>query len=313
MDKEESPIFVVGMPRSGTTLISAMLTSHPNIAISPETHFLSEWIRRYRRLDVRREKDFNKFWGRFGDSSFFRNLQLDAETVRNQILSSGDHDYKDIFSTILKLYAEKKNKRRWGEKTPTHYAHIHQLLEWHPESRIVYMVRDPRAVVASRLDMSEKYPLSWWHPRTVEDISFQWRNSINILNYWANDNRIYPIIYEKLIQDTLSELRRLCGFIGEEYSLSMLSYTEVAKDLVANDPWKESVFKPIIADSIDKWRLKLLTDEISTIEYVSRKGMNQFMYQMVGKPHGFFKKFRLNIANTIRIVKMKLIKRTSLL
>jgi hypothetical protein len=313
MDSEESPIFVVGMPRSGTTLISAMLTAHRNIAISPETHFLSEWMRRYHRLDVRREKDFNKFWGRFSNSSFFRNLYLDAETTRNMILSSGDHDYKDIFSAILKLYAEKKGKRRWGEKTPTHYAHIQQLLEWYPESRIVYMVRDPRAVIASRLDMSEKYPLSWWYPRTVDDIAVQWQDSIDILDHWANDNRVYPVLYEKLVQDTLSELRRVCDFIGEEYFSSMMDYIAVSKDLVGNEPWKEAVFKPIKGDSIDKWRLTLSTDEISTIEYLNRKGMNQHLYQRVGKPHGLFKKFRLNISNTIRTFKMKIIKRSSLL
>jgi hypothetical protein len=309
MDSEESPIFVVGMPRSGTTLISAMLTAHPNIAISPETHFLSEWLRRYRRLDVRRERDFDKFWGRFSSSSFFSNLKLDAEGTRNQILSSGDHDYKGIFSTILRLYAEKKGKRRWGEKTPTHYAHINQLLEWFPGSRIVFMVRDPRAVVASRLNMSAKYTLSWWHPRTVDDIAVQWQDSIDVLDHWANDNRVYPILYEKLIKETINELRKLSDFIGEEYYPSMMNYIQVADDLVGKEPWKETVLKTITIDSVDKWRAQLSTDEIFIIEHFTRKGMNQYRYERIARLSGIFKIFFLNFLLTVRKLKRIFIKR----
>jgi hypothetical protein len=309
MDREESPIFVVGMPRSGTTLISAMLTAHPNIAISPETHFLSEWMRRYRCLDVRMERDFDKFWGKFSNSQFFRNLQLDAEDTRDQILSSGDHDYRDIFSAILRLYAEKKDKRRWGEKTPTHYAHIKQLLEWFPEARIIFTVRDPRAVVASRLNMSKKYPFSWWDSRTADDIAFQWQDSIDILDHWANDNRVYPVLYEKLVKETINELRKLCDFIGEEYSTSMMNYIEVANDLVSNEPWKDAVLKTITIDSVDNWRAQLSTDKVSVIEHFSRKGMNQYRYEKIAKPSGIFKIYFMNLLSKMRRLKRIFVKR----
>jgi len=301
------------MPRSGTTLISAMLTAHPNIAISPETHFLSEWVRRYRRLDVRREKDFNKFWGKFSNSSFFRNLHLDAETTRNEILSSGDHEYKDIFSTILKLYAEKKGKRRWGEKTPTHYVHVQKLLEWYPESRIVYMVRDPRAVVASRLNMSEKYPFSWWKSRTVDDMAIQWQDSIDILDRWNNDSRVHFILYEELVQKTLKELKRLCGFIREEYSYSMMSYMEVADDLVGKEPWKETVIKPITVESVDKWQSQLLPRQIAIIEYLTNRGIRKYQYPEFGKELGFFDKLWLKAINSVRRFKRVLLKTESIL
>jgi hypothetical protein len=313
MVEEELPIFVVGMPRSGTTLISAMLTAHPNIAISPETHFLSEWLKGSRRLDVSREKDFDKFWGRFSNSSFFRNLQLDAETTKDYIRSSGNHDYRDIFSTMLRLYAQKKGKKRWGEKTPTHYAHIKQLLEWFPESRIVYMVRDPRAVVASRLSMSKKYPLSWWSSRAVDDIAIQWQYSIDILDRWINDKHIHFILYEKLIKETPEELKRLCNFIGEEYSPSMMSYDEVADDLVGKEPWKETVIKPITVESIDKWQSQLLPLQVAIIEYLTNRGMRKYQYRVFGETLGLFHKLWLNALNLARRFKRILLKTESIL
>ncbi|MDB9823375.1 sulfotransferase [Deltaproteobacteria bacterium] len=232
---------------------------------------------------------------------------------RNQVLSSGDHNYRDIFSTILRLYAEKKGKKRWGEKTPTHYAHIKQLLEWYPESRIVYMVRDPRAVVASRLTMSKKYPLSWWYSRTVDDIATQWQDSIDILDRWTNDYRIHFILYEKLVQETLKELKRLCDFIGEEYSYSMMSYIEVADDLVGKEPWKETVAKPITVESVEKWQSQLLPRQVAIIEYLANRGIRKYQYREFGKTLGLFHKLWLNTVNSIRRFKRVLLKTESIL
>ena len=144
------PVFVVGVPRSGTTLLSAMLNAHPDIAISPETFFL-EWALRRRDVDPREEQGFERFWDDYSASKSFESLGLDNAVLRNNLPAGGERTFVAIFASILQTYAEAHGEARCGEKTPRHYLYIDTLLEWFPRATVVFVVRDPRAVAASLL------------------------------------------------------------------------------------------------------------------------------------------------------------------
>src|SRR5688572_17181295 len=144
-----APIFVVGMSRSGTTLISSMLSAHPEVAISGETHFLNRWMReRVARPDLTR-KDFDRLWSRYTQSHQFRFLNLDPDAIAARIHASGSYHLAVVFAALLAQHGSTWGKPRVGEKTPGHDRSMTTLLDWYPDARIVYMLRDPRAVVAS--------------------------------------------------------------------------------------------------------------------------------------------------------------------
>jgi hypothetical protein len=263
------------MPRSGTTLLSAMLASHPHMAIAPETHFLSYWVVRFRRLDVRREKDFHCFWNHFSPGLHFQGLGLDADASRRRILLLAEHDYQDIFSALLRMYAEERGKARWGEKTPTHYLYLDALLRWFPRARILYVVRDPRAVVASRLRMP-------WRPRGVDDVAGQWRDSIRILDAWGDDGRVHEVRYEALVRAPEPTLRDVCEFLDEEYIPVMLEYTEAARPLIAGKPWNDDALQSPNRTNIDRWTSQLSPHDVAMIEYLAGKEMAGHGYELNG-------------------------------
>ena len=140
---ESSPIFIVGMPRSGTTLMSSLLAAHPQITIPlSETKFLCEWIKKDN--DSNAPQDFDSFWNDYIHSERFSYLGIDANNVLQKILSYEDITYGNIFNSILDEYAEKMDKKRWGEKTPDHWRFADVLLDWYPKAKVIWIVRDPK-------------------------------------------------------------------------------------------------------------------------------------------------------------------------
>lgn len=264
----ESPVFIVGVPRSGTTLVSSMLSAHPNIAISPETHFLNNWAKPNLENNLSSKQDIDSFWDCYSHSDRFSHLGLDANCVEAGFISTVEEfGYKAIFSTILQEYAHKLDKRRWGEKTPSHYLHIDTLLEWYPQARIIWMLRDPRSVVASLMKVD-------WASSYTHVNAKLWRDSAILFEKkWVEDNRVKLVKYESLVTDAENQLRKLCDFINEEYCPSMLEGRSSENSPIVNrSGWAKSylqqTLRPVDQNSLKKWKTALSSSQIAIIEYI---------------------------------------------
>lgn len=145
--------FIVGVPRSGTTLLSAILNRHSSIAVTPETHFfrilfddpiirqamlddLASGLRQYfDRLDsIRRDK--NEAW---------------APSVAEIIsFCNGDHRPENVFSALCRLLAKPKNDTLLIlEKTPSHLLHTDAIRKFFPKASVIHVIRDGRDVASS--------------------------------------------------------------------------------------------------------------------------------------------------------------------
>ncbi|MFG6096142.1 sulfotransferase [Leptothoe sp. ISB3NOV94-8A] len=264
----ESPIFIVGMPRSGTTLLTSMLSTHPRIAIAPETHYLCYWMRQYKNLKLSSDQDFDIFWQTLSHSQRFSYFGIDANKTRERILAKGSPSHQHIFAGWLEEYANAINKPRWGEKTPLHYQHLHQLFTWFPNAQAIWMLRDPRAVAASL----SKVP---WASNYIHIHAEQWHESLrNFERNWQRDSRVMLLRYEKLIQQPEQSLTTLCQFLGETYALEMLTArSEVNHPLINRQGWAvqhlQSVLEPISTNAIHKWQRELANHQIEIIDVLT--------------------------------------------
>jgi hypothetical protein len=171
MSELPQAVFVVGVSRSGTTLLRRVLESTSVIAVAGENHFVGhllarESARRYfKRLGdyrddgtIRRLVEF--LWsGEFQRQSKLREISpfwrwvvknLDRDDLEQRLLAAERTD-RGLFEAFLRAYADHVGKQVIGEKTPAHINHADTLLEWFPNARIVHMVRDPRGVYVSEL------------------------------------------------------------------------------------------------------------------------------------------------------------------
>ncbi len=151
----DRPIFVLGCPRSGTTLLQLMLHAHPRIAIPPETRFvLTTYQARNSVGDLRDEQNRRALAASIVRErhTLFYDLELDADEVFDEIVQ-GPPTVGSAIGIVFRAYARRFGKPRWGDKRPGYYQQIPGLLRMFPDAQIVHQIRDGRDCVASLLTM----------------------------------------------------------------------------------------------------------------------------------------------------------------
>ena len=184
---EPEAIFIVGVSRSGTTLMRNILERSDRIALAIENHFLGHILERegaryyFRHAgDLAQDETLRKivdmiYSGEFQKRSRWRevspywrwltaNVEAEEMTRRLIALPPADRTERGLFGAFLRVYADKQGRPIMGEKTPAHLAYVDTLLEWFPNGRVVHMIRDPRAVYVSDLHRrmtKRRPPYSW--------------------------------------------------------------------------------------------------------------------------------------------------------
>src|SRR4051794_17280172 len=135
---ELAPFFIVGVPRSGTTLLRQMLRGHPRLAVPPESHFVPAALNAPSgaaalELILRDEH--------------FADWQVDAADVRRRATTS-DMTPASVVRAAFETYAQAQGRPRWGDKTPAYVLHMPLLAEAFPGARFVHIIRDGRDVAA---------------------------------------------------------------------------------------------------------------------------------------------------------------------
>ena len=123
--------FVVGLTRSGTTLLRMMLDAHPLLTIPPETHFVPDLIKAARAEQgadgMLAAMTSNRTWADFG---------IDEGEMRERLAQVDSGDGAGAVRAFFESYAAKHGKPRWGDKTPHYVHHVDQLLEIWPDAQI---------------------------------------------------------------------------------------------------------------------------------------------------------------------------------
>ncbi|MGQ0430821.1 MAG: sulfotransferase family protein [Microthrixaceae bacterium] len=263
------PIFVVGMPRSGTTLMRSIMNAHPSVAMAPETHFVDHWMRLHRHTDVADPGGFARLWGEFCDSKHFRTLGVEADELEARIRASGPPSFQSMFTAMLEAYAERIGKPRLGEKTPGNYRYLDTILEWFPDGRVLFMIRDPRAVVASFQALDRE-----WTDKPVDSIAVRWRRSVEMAEGWARDQRVLLVPYEALAHAPEPEVRRICDFLDEPFAPEML---QSGRGVSGGEQLKFQ--GEVTTESVERWRTQLSPRDIAVTEHLARAPMRRWGYQ----------------------------------
>ena len=262
---ERAPFpFIVGMNRSGTTLLRMMLDAHPRLTIPPETHFVPDLIRAVRK-DGTPEAALAAMKGHreWDDFDF-----ADEEALG--WLREAEGDPGESVRGFYRAYAARQGKPQWGEKTPRYVTRMRQIQRALPEARFVHVIRDGRDVALSVLD------------RTVRDIDAphvakRWARKIEKAREIAPQLSHYgEIRYEDLITDTEPTLRRVCELIDLDFDPAMLDYhersgdrlSEMARALPADDRYADlsverrmathaMTTKPPDSDRVSRWKRQM--------------------------------------------------------
>ncbi len=281
----ESPLFIVGASRSGTTLLRLMLNAHPRIAIPHEFKYFAV-VNKYAKqglwknpLDDRTFEDIVDAFLAKRDHVF---EDMGLEHVKSKILEDSDRTIAGPFRVAAREWMSHYGKSVWGEKTPYHLFYADVLIEMFPEARFVYMMRDPRAVVRS---MNK---IEYFSDDTVLN-ALNWKRAATVgltgLKKAVPSDQYMVLKYEDLALDPQHFLEILCDFIGEEFDDQMLSFYKDSSKYMAPEIKTKNVTRAVTDQSIDTWRDELDKPAIRAVEDVCGPGMEAHGYvRSLGSP-----------------------------
>lgn len=209
------PFFILGCPRSGTTLLQVLLDSHPALAIPPESFIFDR---------------FGPLLGTYGDladPARLRALAADVladERIRDWGLRAtpaellertAERSAAGLFDALFSLYARQSGKTRWGDKTPQHALRIPELLAVYPGARIIHLIRDGRDVAESTARIAIG-------PCSILAIARRWRRymeTVAAASAGLPADQFLEVRFEDLVRDPAAARRRIMSFIGEDDSL----------------------------------------------------------------------------------------------
>lgn len=276
LDDQFAPIFVVGCPRSGTTLLSVILDRHSAVAVPPETHFAANvWPATFTApanedcLELMSAESLKAVL----EGTPLRDLDLDAAAVFRRLRGAPVTPAK-LLQSVLEEYAAVRRKPRVAEKTPGHELYVEQIAQWFPNARFVWIVRDGRAVVQSQRRMH-------WIHEPVWQLCLHWRRSaIQALRFdAAHPGKIFRIQYEDLLRDPARVLRPLHRFLGLSLEPQQLKPAGQSGVIPAyENGWKEKANQAFDVARCEAWRAEVSRSELFVMNCVMGRHLRMFGY-----------------------------------
>jgi hypothetical protein len=278
--------FIVGVGRSGTTLLRLMLDSHPEIAIPTETHFLANLI------DREGDTSKDEFLQIVTGAPTWPNMALENSALERALNEINPFSLSHAIRAFYRLYARQHGKRLWGDKTPPYRAfmpHIQRLL---PEAHFIQIIRDGRDVALS-------YRGLWFGPS--DDVAAQaafWLNEVRAAQTQASRLPHYlEIRYEQLVLEPEETLRTICNYLKLPFNSSMLSYHESAParlaefkvpfgppgmpsmDLDRFIAIHENTKRPPAPERVGRWRSEMSEEEQTRYEAIAGPLLAELGYE----------------------------------
>jgi len=252
------PVIVLGVGRSGTTLLRVMLDRNSELAIPYESFFVVPLARRHGRQP--RLDDFVDDLGRFYQLYEWGIAPEDVRPRLREGMTTGE-----AIAAVFEVYAEREGKPRWGDKTPLYMQSLPQLERLFPDATWVHLVRDGRDAALSFLALPEGFSgKTWAQPRTAAQFAARWRTEI--LAARRIRGHYLELRYEDLVSEPERELRRVCEHASLPWEQQMLDHTGVSE--VAKMPEHRNIARPPTAGLRD-WRTEMSREDALAFEQVA--------------------------------------------
>ena len=241
--------FVVGCPRSGTTVVQAMLARHPEVFTLPETAFFLRLLggTAYRWGDRDAKAPRERLARRLGLARRYGRREF-LDLQRSLLGTLPPHSHapwrEDTCATrffeILDNLTERASRSMWIEKTPAHLLYLDDIEHYLPDARFVHVIRPGIDVMASLLDANMRYDASNAFGGDLARWVGRWNRAAEIHRAHIGSPHHHFVFLEDLTRDPDGEWQRLCQFLElpaearlDEACKQTISYPEL-------EPWKQA-------------------------------------------------------------------------
>jgi hypothetical protein len=269
-----APLLLLGVSRSGTTLLRVVLDRSPGIAVPDESFFVPLLARRHgRTIDVER------FLDDVARVPTIRDWGVSVPEVAARLrpgMSVGE-----AIAAVYEACADAAGKPRWGDKTPMYMRHLSLLEKLFPDAQYVHLVRDGRDAALSFLQMPEgTFTRTWAHPSTPAQFACLWRKEVRdarTLGRRVGASRYFEVRYEALVEDPEATVRAICAFAALPYEPAMLDYTGAVD--VSAKPHQQRLLTPPTS-GVRSWRSDMSAEDVAAFESVAGDLLDELGYEV---------------------------------
>lgn len=258
-NSKNRPIFVVGAPRSGTTLLQYMLRSHPRISMpTGESHFMIPLYRNAAKFgDLRQAENVQKVLQEmyrisadFLDTDL-HGMRFDIEMLANELHIQGCDTIPKIIRGLFVKNARGEGKARWGDKTPYYVLHVRAILKMFPNAQIIHIIRDGRDCGLSMF--KRRYDFNVYNTYHAAKYWQQYVETGQETGRELGTETYLEVRYEDILAEPIHIMQKICTFLGEVYDESLVNFKKSTQS--GKTPLLQ---KPLQGGNTEKWR-RLMT------------------------------------------------------
>ena len=258
-----APVFIVGCPRSGTTLLYHMLLSAGGfVYYRAESHVFDVIVPRFGNLASREAKE--RLMERWLASHFFARTELEPEPLRAMVMAECRNG-GDFLRIVMGAMAERQGVPRWADCTPAHVLHMSQIKETIPEALFIHIIRDGRDVAMSLCREGWVSPFPWDRGRELEVAALQWEW---IVSRGRREGQklgedYLEISFENLVRSPRQTLPEVGSFIESELDYDRILRVGIGSVSKPNTSFgiEGEAFNPV-----GRWREKLDMERLAALE-----------------------------------------------
>lgn len=250
----EKPFFIIGHPRSGTTLLRFMMGSHPRLFIPDETGFIPFLLKEKQINSPLTIHQVEHILNRIGQLNFIWRDKV--RDIPNFYTSLPEPTLAHVLDHLFRYHTTNQPVIRWGDKTPLYVQYIHIIDKIFPNAQFIHLIRDGRDAALSAL---KKWPESSSYMDMVYLLK-NWVRNIKagqLAGEKLGPQHYYELYYEKLVSHPEESIKELCGFLGEEYHPAMMDHTNLARQIGPGPHGHIEVLEPVSTASVGRWKSKM--------------------------------------------------------
>ncbi len=282
--------FIIGRPRTGTTLLRSLFDAHPNVQIPWECQFVLNLCPRYGNIIQWNKEIIEEFY-----SDLIKQWQFSAWNIDHDKLLSdlhaceGETSYADICRVVylnhISFYP-KETIKLIGDKNHGYTIYTHRLKKLFPDAKFVYILRDYRDNYESVRNVDFELPV-------VSLVVYKWKYFYK--KAWKASKKyqdsFYFIRYEDLVTEPETQFRKLCDFLGIPYVPEVFDFYKMKEKAEEKYPadilqkHHKSLFNPVNTSRIGRWEKSMSQRQIRIADHVAGNYSAQAGY--VRKYRGF--------------------------
>lgn len=280
--------FILGNPRSGTSLFRLMLNAHPSVIAPPECGFMQWWYNKYN--DWEQKDNFSNRMNQFIEDLFnskkIESWHLCKADLRVFLQKQSPKNYNELTACVYLAYGNKRSTAEVLIDKNNYYIHYLDLLTkmW-PKAKFIHLIRDGRDVACSYRGVNKLNTKSVFKPilpEKIEDIAEEWMENNFQISQLSKSYDYLLVRYEDLLEKPENTLDIVCNYLNLNFDSQVLSYYEL-KEAFLTEPketldWKLKTKEKPDAKRIGQYHTTLNKEEVTIFEGIAAKELKKYGY-----------------------------------